>query len=163
MGGGGGSSPRIRDLDDLLKTAKEELQKPSPKDNEQSRKNVFISFAYEDINEVNLLRGQAKNDNLDLEFNDWSVRAPFDSDRASYIKEKILERISSSSVTVVYISKHTKESSWVKWEVEQSLNLGKKVIAMHSGSPPPTAPSFMKTNKIKLVSWSKLADEIDKL
>jgi len=54
---------------------------------------VFLSFAHEDINEVNLLRGQAKDEGSAIEFNDWSVREPFDSRRADYIKQKIGERI----------------------------------------------------------------------
>jgi len=49
------------------------------KDTEPTKRNVFISFVAEDLNEVNLLRGQARNENSDLEFSDWSLSEPFDS------------------------------------------------------------------------------------
>ncbi|WP_244649473.1 TIR domain-containing protein [Neoaquamicrobium sediminum] len=78
------------------------------------------------MNEVNLLRAHAKNENSDIEFNDHSVREPYDSERAEYIKKKISERISRSSICVVYISDNTAQSRWVTWEVETSLALGKR-------------------------------------
>src|ERR1700740_2168801 len=125
---GGGSSGRwssLGDISSLEAKAKEALR--------EGRRNVFISFANEDINEVNLLRAQAKNDNNDIEFNDHSVREPYDSERADYIRRKIAERISRASVCVVYLSNSTSQSEWVKWEVEKSIEYGKKIIAVHSG------------------------------
>jgi hypothetical protein len=70
-GGGGGSRRTLGDLRSLEEKAKEALT--------PGRKNVFISFDHDDLEEVNLLRGQAKNDRNDLEFNDRSVQEPYDS------------------------------------------------------------------------------------
>ena len=42
-----------------------------------------------------------------MEFNDWSLRAPFDSERADYVREGIRERIRQASLTLVYLSEHT--------------------------------------------------------
>ena len=121
------------------------------------KRNVFISFAAEDMDEVNLLRAQTKNDNSDIEFNDHSVKEPFDSERAEYIKCKIAERIARISITVVYLSNNTAQSRWVKWEVEKSIELGKKVIAVHSGeSYAGKKPSWL-TENISVVPWNKLA------
>jgi len=126
MGGSSsGGWSRLGDVRSLEQKAKEALQ--------EGKRNVFISFATEDMNEVNLLRAQAKNENNDLEFNDHSVREAYNSEQAEYIKRKIAERINRASVTVVFISDSTAQSHWVKWEVEKSLELGKKVVAVHSG------------------------------
>jgi hypothetical protein len=73
-GGGGGDRSTIGDISDLEAKAKKELQSGE-------RRNTFISFAYDDADEVNLLRAQAKNDKSDIEFIDRSVREPFNSDR----------------------------------------------------------------------------------
>ena len=99
-------------------------------------RNVFISFVSEDLNEVNLLRAQAKNENSAIEFNDWSLREPFDSERATYIQNGIRDGIERSSVTVVYVSERTASSQWVDWEIRESIRLGKGVIAVHSGDRP---------------------------
>lgn len=152
-GGGGGGWDTLGNIRALEQKAKEALK--------GGKRNVFISFATEDTDEVNLLRGQAKNDNSDIEFNDHSVREPYDSERAEYIKQKIAERISRASVSVVYVSGNTSQSQWVKWEVEKSLELGKKVVAVHAGSKPPMQlPEWIRRLRIKVVPWSKLHREL---
>jgi hypothetical protein len=152
MGGSGGGN-RLGDVRALEQKAKEALQ--------GGKRNAFISFATEDMDEVNLLRAHAKNEKSDIEFNDHSVREPYDSVQAEYIKRKISERISRSSITVVYLSKNTAQSRWVEWETKQSLELGKRVIAVHSGNSfDGKLPSWISENKIKVVPWSKLANEM---
>jgi hypothetical protein len=156
MGGGGGGSGSLGDISDLERRAKEILTR-----GETARKNVFISFAYEDLNEVNLLRGQAKNSNIDLEFNDHSVREAYNSERANYIRLKLRERINRCSTTVVLLSEHTEASEWVKWEVSKSAEMGKQIIATHSGKAPPVnLPNFISERGIKIVPWSELASEL---
>lgn len=160
MGSGGGGGMPIGNIRDLVEQAKKELREGE----KRGRKNVFISFAYEDIDNVNLLRGQAKNDNSPIEFNDWSVSDPFDSERAPYIKQKIGERIAQSTLTVVYISEKTNTSSWVNWEIQESLSRGKGVIGVYAGDRCPSKlPSAIKENKIKCVAWSDLANTINSL
>jgi len=159
MGGGGSSGGgSLGDTRQLEDRAKEILQR-----GDSGRSNVFISFASEDLDAVNLLRGQAKNENSDIEFNDLSVKEPFDSQRAEYIKLKISERINRCSTTVVYLSSDTANSSWVSWEVQKSFELRKRVIATHGGeTAPQPLPDFIEGNKIKVVPWSKLSAELKK-
>ena len=159
MGGSGGPR-KIGDVKSLIDRAKQELREGEI----VLRRNVFISFAYEDINEVNMLRAHAKNDKSAIEFNDWSVSEPIDSDRAPYVKQKIRERISQSSATVVFLSDKTSQSPWVAWEIQESLALGKHVVGVFAGNKPPAnTPTAITTNKIKCVPWAKLADTIEKL
>lgn len=148
--GGGGGLGNIKRLEDVANQALG-----------RRRRNVFISFAYEDIDEVNLLRGQAKNENSDMDFIDRSLQAPFDSRRADYIRNRLEDRINQASMTVVYLSNDTETSDWVAWEVKKSVELGKAVVAVHSGNNPPSKlPSFVNEHGIKVVPWSKLPDEI---
>lgn len=160
MGNRGGDEVGIGDIRSLVDRAKEELRKGEG----QGRRNVFISFAHEDIDEVNLLRAHARNENSPIEFNDWSVSEAIDSERAAYIKQKIRERIVQSSLTVVYISDKAQSSPWVAWEVEESLKRGKRVIGVYAGKSAPRAlPDVIRRNKIRCVSWSDLAKSIEDL
>jgi len=105
-----------------------------------------------------LLRGHAKNPNSDIEFIDHSVKESINSKRAEYIKQKITERINRCSQTVVYVSENTHKSHWVNWEVQKSLELGKKVIAVHKGDKPPAKlPESITKNKINVVTWKDLS------
>lgn len=148
-GGGGGGWSSIGNLRSLEEKARAALN--------EGRRNVFISFAMEDEDDVNLLRGQAKNENSDIEFNDFSVHEPYDSERAAYIKERISERINRASVCVVYLSESTAQSRWVAWEVSEAAKLRKIIVAVHSRTGRPAAdPSWVREHKIPVVAWSDL-------
>lgn len=148
--GGGGHSFSYDDLKDVEKIAKEEIKKSE----EQIKRNIFISFDSDDLDEVNLLRGQAKNENNDLVFSDYSLKDPFDSENAEYIKRGIREKIDRASVTVVYLTNNSSKSKWVNWEIEESIKRGKGVIGVYKGDTPPInlPDSFMK-NQLKVVPW----------
>ena len=136
----------------LEKRAKEIIEEV----NGEKTRNVFISFASEDLNEVNLIRAQAKNENSNIEFNDFSLRKPFDSKDAAYIKRGIRERIRQSSVTVVYVSDETADSEWVDWEIRESLKMGKGVLAMHKGDTAPKhLPKAITENNINVLPWNQ--------
>ena len=153
MGGGGKSSRLTAGQRSLVeRNAKEIIEKV----NREKIRNVFISFASDDLDEVNLLRGQAKNENSNIEFNDYSLKAPFNSENADYIKHGIRERIRQSSVTVVYVSDKTAGSEWVDWEIRESLAMRKGVIAMHKGdTPPDRLPRAITENNIKVLPWNQ--------
>ena len=80
----GGSSGLIlgNDIAMLEQRAKQELAKSKP--------NIFISFAHEDINLIQLFRGQSSNTDTTLNFSDYSVKQPYNSRNTEYIKLKIV-------------------------------------------------------------------------
>ena len=154
MGGGGGGGRGL--TPDELRSLEQRAKKSMKGGDGAGKCNVFISFSSEDLDEVNLLRGQAKNENSDIEFNDWSLREPFDSKKADYIKRGIRERIRQCSVTVVYVSDETADSKWVDWEIRESIAMGKGVVAMHKGhSPPKRLPKAVTDNKVPVVPWNQ--------
>jgi hypothetical protein len=154
MGGSSGGGIPSSDLKRLEEKAKEALRKSSS----DASRHVFISFAYEDIDEVNLLRGQAKNENTDLAFDDYSVKEAFDSVNGDYIRRQIREKIDRCSVTVVYLSNSSATSKWVNWEIEESLRRGKGVIGVHKGDvPPKDFPPALAENGSKVVKWEHTA------
>lgn len=154
MGGGSGGGLYGSDIKSLEEKVRQRLDEAK----EDVSRHVFISFDHEDMNEVNLLRGQAKNDKVDLQFDDHSVKEPYDSNNADYIKRKIREKIDRCSVTLVYLSEKAASSKWVNWEIEESFKRGKGVIGVHKGDTPPvkTPPAFQQ-NGCKIVKWDHAA------
>ena len=64
-------------------------------------------------------------------------------------------------MTVVFVSEHTANSKWVNWEIKRSLDLGKEVVAFHTGdAPPKRLPLAVRENGIKVVPWSELKRKI---
>lgn len=153
MGGGSGRSRRLPDeyYDRMADTARDALRSGA----QPIKRNVFISFDSDDLSLVNLLRGQAKNENIPLEFNDFSLKEPFDSEKADYIKRGIRERIRQASVTIVYLTDNSAESPWVDWEINESVKLGKAVIAVYQGdTPPKNIPPALEKLGVKPTQWS---------
>lgn len=150
MGGGSGGGLYSSDIVRLEEQAKQKLTEAK----KDSSRHVFISFDHEDLDEVNLLRGQAKNDRVDLQFDDHSVKEPFDSANTDYIKRQIREKIDRCSVTVVYLTEKTASSKWVNWEIEESIKRGKGVIGVYKGSKAPTnVPPAFGQNGCMSVKW----------
>ncbi|MCC6302182.1 MAG: TIR domain-containing protein [Gammaproteobacteria bacterium] len=154
MGGSYGGGLGSSDIKNLEERVKQKLNEAKS----DSSRHVFISFDHEDMNDVNLLRGQAKNDKLDLQFDDHSVKEPYDSANADYIKRQIREKIDRCSVTVVYLSNKTASSKWVNWEIEESIKRGKGVIGVYKGDKAPASlPSAFQKNGCKAVKWEHTA------
>jgi hypothetical protein len=118
-------------------------------------KRVFLSFVHEDLDLVNLFRGQAKNKNSDLEFSDYSVREPYNSTNAAYIRGKIRERIAAASVTICLIGEKTHTSSWVDWEVKASVAEGNRILGvrLHSSPTRDVPPKALINAGALLCSW----------
>lgn len=156
MGGGSSYSSNLRSTSLLESKARQKIR-----DAQSGMKNVFISFATEDMDEVNLLRASAKNEKSPIEFKDYSIKEAIDSKRADYIKQVIREKIDQCSTTVVYLSASAATSPWVDWEIRKSIELGKRVIAVHKGDVAPrTLPTVVKECGIKVVAWKNLSAEL---
>jgi hypothetical protein len=91
---------------------------------------AFLSFVEEDLNLVNLFRGQAKLQDNALEFDDYSIKIPFDSNNAEYIGRGIAAQMKLATLTVCLYGPTTYLSGWVNWELNKSLQLGKPLMGV---------------------------------
>ena len=126
---------------------------------------VFLSFVEEDLGLVNLFRGQAKNNKLDLEFADYSIKEPIDSENAPYIKRQIKEKIRQSSIVMCLIGSSTSNSQWVEWELETGHDLDKCLIGIRLNSDKEdTEPQPLIDHSARIVDWNidDIIDAIEK-
>ncbi len=91
---------------------------------------AFLSFVEEDLNMINLFRGQAKNQGSELEFADYSIKEPFNSRNADYIARGITAQLKLCSLTVCLYGPSTHTSKWVDWELRKTLELGKPIMGV---------------------------------
>jgi len=162
--GGGTSDLRLppkttKQIKDIISQAIPKAEK-EPQEGERPVRNVFISFHNEDEYAVNLLRIQAKRENTDLEFRDYSVKEPIEQWR-----KNVKDKIANTSATIVMIGPETATRPNVLYEIEQSYAQGKKVIGVrvHSEKNHPV-PELMVKNKAPIVNWNlkDIQDELDK-
>jgi hypothetical protein len=90
-----------------------------------------------------------------LEFSDYSVKEPYDSTNAAYIRGKIRERIRAASVTICLIGETTYKSKWVDWEIRTSAEEGNKVfgVRLHSSATKDTTPKALTDLKTSVYNW----------
>src|SRR5438045_1858786 len=115
---------------------------------------TFLSFVEEDLALVNLFRGQAGNDNLDLEFADYSIKEPFDSTNADYIARGITQQLRLVTLTACLFGPTTYTSHWVDWELRKSVELGKPImgVCLYSGEAVRYYPAALENRP--RVAWN---------
>ena len=90
---------------------------------------AFLSFVEEDLNVVNLFRGQAKSEHSDLEFADYSIKEPFDSRNADYIARGITNQLRLVNVTVCAITPAALEGRpRVAWNIQDIVRTMRQLV-----------------------------------
>lgn len=122
---------------------------------------VFLSFVEEDLRLFNLFSGLAKNQNNSLEFSNHSVKVPFNSQNAEYIRQEISKKINLVSVLVCLVGYTTHTSNWVAWEIETAKKLGKGIVGvrLHSNNRD-VIPQVLQNSCHYIVDWN-IIDIVD--
>jgi hypothetical protein len=110
------------------------------------KRNLFLSFHSEDRKQVDGLRLMSRNQRVAVEFYDGSVRAPIKSDRGSYIKKVLREKIWQAEVLVCLIGNGTAWREWVDWEISTARQMHKGICGVKlKGSRGQIPPSLYGT------------------
>lgn len=133
-------------LFDLL-FGKSEADKPP-------KKNVFISFAIEDVQYRDHLVNQARNQRSPFEFVDMSVKNKW---RESEWQRRCRTKIKRCDGMIALLSKNTHKAGGARWEIKCAREEGVKVAGMHikkndMGAIPPE----LKGKRVMTWSWDNL-------
>lgn len=124
-------------------------------------KRIFISFAIEDKNLRDLLKGQAKNENSPFEFVDMSVKVPWDSNW----KTNCRSRIKRCDGVISIITKNTKKADGQIWEMKCAKEERIPIIGILGNSGYIGTDMPPECGQIKLMSWAwdSISKWLDKL
>ena len=117
------------------------------------RRRAFTSFHHEDARQVQGFRLMLINRNIDLDLYDLGLRVAINSERSSYIKAVVRERISRSSVAICFIGNRTAWRPWVEWELRTALELGKGICGVRLKGARGPAPSVLRESAAPIVGW----------
>jgi hypothetical protein len=124
------------------------------------RRRVYLSFHAEDLPQVNGFRLMARAPNLEIDFYDGSLREVINSDRGSYIKQRIRSIIHRSSVIVCLIGNGTAWREWVNWELSTALELGKGICGVRLKNSRGRAPQLLRDMDAPVTQWGDVQDLI---
>lgn len=91
---------------------------------------AFLSLVEDDLKLVTLFGATPRTTALTWRFADHSIREPFDSTDAVYIRRGITSQLNPASITICRYGPPTYTSPWVFWERGKSLELGKPVMGV---------------------------------
>lgn len=123
---------------------------------------VFISYQHADQMSAKAFNLQGKNPNIKFDFCGRHLLDPVNSENEHYIKRKIHEQITGTSVTIVVIGKETADSEWVAWEIRKSLEKNNPngivgVLLKDATPPPPDSPvgKALREAGAEIVEWKQ--------
>lgn len=122
---------------------------------------IFVSFAVEDANYRDLLRGQAKNEKSPFDFVDMSVKEPWDSQWKAACRTKI----KGCDGMIALVSKNTAKATGALWEVGCAKEENVPVIGLYvqSTNKPATLPAEFTGIKVVEWTWAAIKNFLDAL
>jgi MTH538 TIR-like domain (DUF1863) len=118
------------------------------------QRRLFLSFHYEDRQQVNGFRLLAYNENSPIDFHDGSVRSAVNSDQSSYLRKVIREKINKCSVLVCLVGDGTAWRDWVDWELATALRLGKGICGVRLKGSNGKAPDLLVQIGAPVANWN---------
>ena len=122
----------------------------------QDIRNVFVSHIHEDDQGVAKIKELSEKRGLTIR--NYSITSDKFNNAKSpdYIKYQILApHIQSCSVLVTYISRETKDSEWVNWEIEYAHKLGKRIVGVwERGAKDCELPDALDRYADAIVGWN---------
>jgi len=123
-------------------------------------KRVFTSFAIEDSNLRDFLRGQARNEHSPFEFTDMSVKQPWDSSW----KTQCRSRIKGCDGVIGIITKNTPYAAGQLWELQCAYEENVSVLLIHGdGSAPANLPAPITNRRVLNWSWDNIGNFLARL
>ena len=127
--------------------------------------NVFISHIHEDDAGLAKLKGLLASNGMTAR--DYSINAdnPNNAHSENYIKSQILApRIRQCSTLLVYISRETRDSSYVNWEIEYAARQEKTIVGVWAhGEAECEVPEALHDYADAVVGWrgNRIIDAIE--
>jgi hypothetical protein len=119
-----------------------------------SPRRVFLSFHREDLRQVAGLRLMMRNDRLALDISDEPNREPVGSERSSYIKRVLRERIRQVDVVMCMIGNGTAWREWVDWELQTALQERRGVCGVRLKGSRGRTPDILIDNGAPIAPWN---------
>ena len=113
-------------------------------------KRIFISFAIENENLRDFLRGQSRNTNSPFEFVDMSVKQPWDSQW----KTKCRTRIRGCDGMISIITRNTKKADGQIWEMNCAIDEGIPLLAIYGNKDHISATIPNECGHLPVVDWN---------
>lgn len=117
---------------------------------------MFVSHLHEDDARIGDLKGLVDNRGLTIRDSSINAGRPNKANDPDYIKHQILApRIDWASTMVVLISPETKDSEYVRWEIEHAAKTDTRIVGVYTrGSAECDMPDGLEDYADAIVNWN---------
>lgn len=134
-------------LNQLLKAHRGELyHHPRPR-------HVFLSFHAANLRQVSGFRLMMANPRVCLDLYDGSLPAPVNSERRSYVRKRIREKIEAVDVVVCLIGNGTAWREWVDYELITAYQQQKGICGVRLKGSRGRVPPLLKDFEAPVAPW----------
>lgn len=118
--------------------------------------NLFVSHLHEDDAQIENLRGLLSDRGMEIRDSSINSSRPNEAKDPEYIKHQILApRIDWAGTMVVLISPETKDSEYVKWEIDYAAQTETRIVGVFTrGSAGTDMPEGLEDYADAIVNWS---------
>jgi hypothetical protein len=118
--------------------------------------NVFASHLHEDDARIGDLKDLVADRGLEIRDSSINESRPNRAKDPEYIKHQILApRIDWAGTMVVLISPETKDSEYVRWEIEYAAKTGTRIVGVYThGSADSDVPEGLEDYADAIVNWN---------
>lgn len=92
---------------------------------------IFISHSWayvDDLNNLkNLLEGRGY---FNVQFEEATPDVPINSENASYIRQRLKQKISNSNIVLGIAGMYASHSDWMRWELDKAIELGVPIVGV---------------------------------
>jgi len=118
--------------------------------------NVFVSHIHEDDNHIARLKDLLADRGYDIRDSSINASRPNNARDPDYIKRELLApRIEWAGTMVVLVSPDTKDSEYVRWEIEYAAEHDKRIVGVFTrGSADCDLPEGLEDYADAIVAWN---------
>lgn len=92
---------------------------------------IFISHSWAYVDDLKNLKHLLENRGyFNVQFEEATPDVPINSENASYIKQRLRQKISNSDVVLGIAGVYASYSDWMTWELDKALELDKPIIGV---------------------------------
>lgn len=119
-------------------------------------RNVFVSHLHEDDSKISDLKQLANDRGLTLRDSSITADRPNNAKSPEYIKNEILAPgIDWAGTLIVLISPETKDSEYVKWEIDYAQRTDTRIVGIYTqGSAGTDVPEGLADYADAIVNWN---------
>lgn len=118
--------------------------------------NVFVSHLHEDDAQIDNLKALVSERGLEIRDSSINASRPNNAKDPDYIKHQILApRIDWAGTMVVLISPETKDSEFVRWEIDYAAKTETRIVGVFTrGSAGSDMPEGLEDYADAIINWS---------